>query len=306
MTPPGGESLEQLASRVRSFVERLRCEHAEETVLLVSHGGPLRVLLATSLGLPATDYWRLRIAHGSFSEIYLYPEGGMLTRLNFCPELEKPDAQLKTKVSDHTSKRDLPVGRLILITGGARSGKSAFAEQLAQTLGGDQVLFVATAEARDEDMARRIAAHRRSRPVGWLTEEAPREVGRRLRAALGGRRVALIDCLTLLVSNTILTLGESPDLAEAESLVAREIDDLIEACDATSATVIIVSNEVGLGLVPMNPLGRVFRDTLGRANQSLAARAESVYVLLAGIPVDVKQLAAQIKTPETSRSGCRW
>jgi adenosylcobinamide kinase/adenosylcobinamide-phosphate guanylyltransferase len=192
------------------------------------------------------------------------------------------------------------MGRLILVTGGARSGKSALAEQLAETLGGDQVLFVATAEARDEDMARRIAAHRLSRPAAWLTEEAPREAGRRLRAALGGRRVAVVDCLTLLVSNTILTLGDSPSLAEAESLVAREIDDLIEACDATSATVIVVSNEVGLGLVPINTLGRVFRDTLGRANQSLAARAESVYMLVAGIPIDLKQLAAQLKTPGSS------
>ena len=185
------------------------------------------------------------------------------------------------------------MGKLILVTGGARSGKSTFAEQLAQKLGGDQVLFVATAEAHDEDMARRIAAHRLSRPGAWLTEEASREAGRRLRETLGPRRVALVDCLTLLVSNTILPLGESPSPAEAEGLVAREIDGLIAACDATTATIIIVTNEVGLGLVPMNPLGRVYRDTLGRANQTLAARAESVYLLVAGIPIDMKQFAAQ-------------
>jgi adenosylcobinamide kinase/adenosylcobinamide-phosphate guanylyltransferase len=193
------------------------------------------------------------------------------------------------------------MGRLILVTGGARSGKSAFAERLAKSLGDDRVLFVATAEARDDDMAQRIAAHRRSRPATWLTVEAPREAGRRLRETLGDRRVALVDCLTLLVSNTILTLGESPGLAAAESLVNREVDGLIEACEATGATVIIVSNEVGLGLVPMNTLGRVFRDTLGRANQTLAARAESVYALVAGIPIDVKQFATQIKQDGSSK-----
>ncbi|HEX4143598.1 MAG TPA: bifunctional adenosylcobinamide kinase/adenosylcobinamide-phosphate guanylyltransferase [Pirellulales bacterium] len=193
------------------------------------------------------------------------------------------------------------MGRLILVTGGARSGKSAFAERLAQSLGGDRVLFVATAEARDEDMTRRIAAHRLSRPAAWLTEEAPRDVGRRLVAALGESRVAVVDCLTLLVSNTILTLGESPGQAEAESLVGGEIDGLIEACDATNATMIIVSNEVGLGLVPMNTLGRVFRDALGRANQTLAARAESVYALMAGIPIDLKQIVARIDANQRSK-----
>jgi adenosylcobinamide kinase/adenosylcobinamide-phosphate guanylyltransferase len=187
------------------------------------------------------------------------------------------------------------MGKLILVTGGARSGKSDFAEQLAAKLGGEEVLFVATAEALDADMTARIAAHRRSRLAGWLTEEAPRNVGERLRAAIGSRRVALVDCLTLLVSNTILTLGETPQLPEAEQLVEREVAELVAACDASPATVIIVTNEVGLGLVPMNALGRVFRDTLGRANQKLAARADSVYALISGIPIDVKLLASQSK-----------
>jgi adenosylcobinamide kinase/adenosylcobinamide-phosphate guanylyltransferase len=184
------------------------------------------------------------------------------------------------------------MGKLILVTGGARSGKSTFAEELAHRLGGEQVLFVATAEALDDDMAERIAAHQRSRPAAWRTEEAPQDVGRRLNAALSDCRVALVDCLTLLVSNTILRLGEEPDRTAAQSLVDHEITGLLEACDATSATVIIVTNEVGLGLVPMNRLGRVFRDTLGRANQRLAARADSVYALISGIAIDVKLLAA--------------
>ncbi|HEX4143599.1 MAG TPA: histidine phosphatase family protein [Pirellulales bacterium] len=105
--PPGGESLEQLAHRVQSFVQGLLREHVNETVLLVSHGGPLRVLLATSLGLAPTDYWRLRIAPGSLSELHLYSAGGLLTRLNYCPDLGKCDQEIITDVDDPVAQRDV-------------------------------------------------------------------------------------------------------------------------------------------------------------------------------------------------------
>ena len=186
------------------------------------------------------------------------------------------------------------MGKLILITGGARSGKSDFAERLAVKLGGDEVLFVATAEALDDDMARRITAHRLARPTAWQTLEAPQDVAKHLLPAIGTRRVVLIDCLTLLVSNTILTLGESPDAQQAEALVRHEVDELLAAAEATPATIIVVTNEVGLGLVPMNTLGRVYRDALGRANQRLAAQADAVYALMAGIAVDIKRLASNL------------
>ena len=105
--PPGGESLANLACRMQSFVEGLLGEHADRTALLVSHGGPLRVLLATSLGLAPTDYWRLRIAPGSLSELYLYPAGGLLTRLNFCPDPGQFDDKMRTGIDEHASQRDL-------------------------------------------------------------------------------------------------------------------------------------------------------------------------------------------------------
>jgi adenosylcobinamide kinase/adenosylcobinamide-phosphate guanylyltransferase len=104
--------------------------------------------------------------------------------------------------------------------------------------------------------------------------------------------VILVDCLTLLVSNTLLHCGASPDAAAAEAAVQEEVAALVEACQTTVATCIVVSNEVGLGLVPDNPLGRLYRDLLGRANQALAARAEAVYFMVAGLPVDVKALAS--------------
>lgn len=183
------------------------------------------------------------------------------------------------------------MGRLLLVLGGARSGKSAYAQQLAEELGGGRVLFVATAEAWDGEMTQRIARHRQERPGAWRTLEAPHQVGQAIALELHDATVVLVDCLTLLVSNTILRLGESPDPAAAEAAVQAELTALLQTCQANVATYIVVSNEVGLGLVPDNPLGRLYRDLLGRANQRLAAQAEAVYFMVAGLAVDVKALA---------------
>jgi adenosylcobinamide kinase/adenosylcobinamide-phosphate guanylyltransferase len=195
------------------------------------------------------------------------------------------------------------MGRLILILGGARSGKSAYAQRLAQELGAEKVLFVATAEAGDEEMAQRIARHRQARPATWRTVEAPRHVGEVVRASLGNATVVLVDCLTLLVSNAILALGIAPNLTWAEAVVQEEIKALLQGCQASTATYIVVSNEVGLGLVPDTPLGRVYRDLLGQANQALAAQAQAVYLMVAGLAVDCKALAlahgSSLSLPET-------
>ena len=186
------------------------------------------------------------------------------------------------------------MGRLLLVLGGARSGKSAYAQQLAQELGGEHVLFVATAEAWDEDMAQRIARHQQERPASWRTLETPRQVGHAIALHLDDTAVVVVDCLTLLVSNTLLHCGASPDPAAAEAAVQEEVAALWQTCQASAATCIVVSNEVGLGLVPDNPLGRLYRDLLGKANQALAARAEAVYFMVAGLPVDVKALASAV------------
>jgi adenosylcobinamide kinase/adenosylcobinamide-phosphate guanylyltransferase len=159
-------------------------------------------------------------------------------------------------------------------------------------LGGDHVLFVATAEAGDEDMAQRIARHQQERPASWRTLETPRQVGRAIALHLDDTPVVVVDCLTLLVSNTLLHCGTSPDHVVAEAAVQEEVAALLQTCQARAATCIVVSNEVGLGLVPDNPLGRLYRDLLGKANQTLAAHAEAVYFMVAGLPVDVKALAS--------------
>jgi adenosylcobinamide kinase/adenosylcobinamide-phosphate guanylyltransferase len=175
---------------------------------------------------------------------------------------------------------------LTLILGGARSGKSAYAERLAAQAGG-RILYVATAEAGDAEMAERIAAHRAGRPAGWTTLEAPRNVGQAIQAA-GEHAVVLLDCLTLLANNVMVPLPEPIQAAEADAALNLEVDGLLSAYAASSATWLVISNEVGLGLVPPYPLGRIYRDSLGRANQRMAAAADHVYLMVAGLPMLIK------------------
>ena len=176
---------------------------------------------------------------------------------------------------------------LTLVLGGARSGKSTHAQQLARERGGDDVLFVATAQALDDEMAARIKAHRAGRPAAWRTLEVPRHVGEAISQA-ESCGVVLVDCLTLLVSNAVVALPKSASTAEAEKAALAEVDDLIAAYRRGAASWIIISNEVGLGLVPPYPVGRAYRDALGRANQRLASEADAVLFMVAGIPMKVK------------------
>jgi adenosylcobinamide kinase/adenosylcobinamide-phosphate guanylyltransferase len=168
----------------------------------------------------------------------------------------------------------------ILITGGARSGKSQFAQKLAIEAGG-RVLFIATAEAKDEAMRLRIKAHRESRPKGWKTLEAPLGVSEIIGQSMGEAETVVIDCITMLVANIMLQGG-------GEELALKEIKALINQMDKLKATFILVTNEVGLGIVPDNELGQRYRDCLGKANQLLAQHADEVYLMVAGIPLKLK------------------
>jgi len=177
---------------------------------------------------------------------------------------------------------------LVLILGGARSGKSRHALNLALALGGSDVLYLATAQASDDEMRARIAAHRAERPAAWRTLEVLLLTDVPLAEAVGSARVVLLDCMTLLASNAILALGGEPSLPAAEAAVDREVSALLAAYRAGQATWIVVSNEVGMGLVPPYLLGRVYRDALGRANQRLAAASDRVLLMIAGLPLIVK------------------
>ena len=170
--------------------------------------------------------------------------------------------------------------RLTLILGGRRAGKSTYAQRLAE--GSGRVLFAATAEAGDEDMAARIRKHRDDRPSEWDTLEEPLDLVGSLRPVVDGYDTVLLDCLTLWVSNLMHAEGERDVLAETERLLDcyREQD----------ASWIVVSNEVGLGIVPMTQLGREYADRLGRVNQLVASAADDVWFVAAGLPLNLKAL----------------
>jgi len=180
---------------------------------------------------------------------------------------------------------------LTLILGGARSGKSDYAQALVKRSGG-KVLFVATATASDEEMRARIAAHRAGRPAHWVTLEAPRRLSEALRTAPLAESI-LLDCMTLLVNNILIGFPEPVIEADYYSAVDEELDGLLDAISKSQAKWVVVSNEVGLGLVPSYPLGRFFRDALGRVNQRLAKAADTVLFMVAGIPMLVKSEASK-------------
>ena len=171
---------------------------------------------------------------------------------------------------------------LIFITGGARSGKSKLALQLAERTGG-KVAFIATAQAGDDEMAERILIHKKSRPKEWTTIEEPIDIPSAI-SKVADHDVAIIDCLTLLLSNLML---EDKSLDETGRILGR-MEDLVKASRSFKGTVIVVSNEVGMGIVPENELARKFRDLAGRANQIIADAADEVYLCVSGIPVKLK------------------
>jgi len=183
------------------------------------------------------------------------------------------------------------MGRTTLIIGGARSGKSRYAQELARKTSG-RVLFVATAEAGDEEMRRRIEEHKKARPATWRTLEVQTNVGSRIRQEMGEAQVVIVDCIALLVNNILQPYykveGGRVELKDIEKAVADEISALLQCFTQVKASFIVVSNEVGTGIVPVDGISRLYRDLLGKANQMLAQQADEVLMMVAGIPLSLK------------------
>ena len=210
---------------------------------------------------------------------------------------------------------------ITLVLGGARSGKSSFAERLAYKQGKDEVIYIATAEAEDGEMKDRIKQHRKDRPSSWRTIEESYQVGEEI-SSLPANKVILLDCITLLISNWLLKGNKSDgeknrpgdtnrseesknnkeskggqgqkikNHAQNEDQIMDKMKEIVVA--ASDKDLIIVSNEVGLGLVPSYKLGREYRDIAGRVNQYLASQADKVYFSIAGLQVDIKDLAVDL------------
>lgn len=190
-------------------------------------------------------------------------------------------------------------GKFVLITGGVRSGKSRLAEEMTRNLAAEanngRVVYVATAEAGDDEMRRRIEKHQQDRPKDWTTIEEQFEVSKVIREQSRSSDVILVDCMTLLVSNWIIKAGSKNGDWEAEQFGEKELQSILQqaaelaaSAQNASSNVIFVTNEVGWGLVPDNPLGRAYRDVLGLCNQIMASHADEVYAVWAGIPLKIK------------------
>ena len=177
--------------------------------------------------------------------------------------------------------------RITLILGGARSGKSSYAQSLAEAAG-QSVTFLATAQPLDEEMSTRIQKHRGARPARWETLEIPFDIPSRVQQIKSN--VVILDCVTLLVSNLLMLFVKDDFVDEPHftGAVQKEVDELIPAIREQKQTWLIISNEVGLGLVPPYQMGRVYRDGLGWANQKIARAADKVIFMVAGIPMVVK------------------
>lgn len=183
------------------------------------------------------------------------------------------------------------MGALTFILGGARSGKSTYAEERALAHGGS-VLYVATAEALDPEMENRIRKHQDDRPHGWQTLEVPIELAATLQEKGIQTDVVLLDCLTLLVSNIATRFTEDLE-APPESLLFEkskgEIQALLSLIATSQADWFVVSNELGMGLVPPYPLGRIYRDILGVVNKMVARDADEVILMVAGLPMKLEK-----------------
>jgi adenosylcobinamide kinase / adenosylcobinamide-phosphate guanylyltransferase len=176
-------------------------------------------------------------------------------------------------------------GKFVFVTGGARSGKSSFAESKAADLG-QQVIYIATCVPQDEEMQGRVRRHQDRRPAHWHTIEEAYDPAGIIQFADEPGKVFLLDCITLLLTNWML----QTDNITGENQWDQEFHRLAATASNSLAHVVIVSNEVGWGIVPEDPFTRLYRDVLGRANQIMAAYADEVYLTVAGVPLELKKL----------------
>ena len=192
------------------------------------------------------------------------------------------------------------MSKMIMVTGGARSGKSSYAEAIAKSIG-KNIIYIATAKRTDDEMILRIKKHIEQRPANWLTIEAYRGFDTILPKYTNGFDAALLDCMTIMTTNLMLDCPEVYDcnltqwddltmeqVQEVESNIHKEVQALINFAKSSEVHFVFVTNEVGLGLVPEYKMGRDFRDIAGRVNQTLANACDEVYFCVSGIPMKIK------------------
>lgn len=193
--------------------------------------------------------------------------------------------------------------QIVLVMGGARSGKSEFAEKLMERSSGDRKGYIATSQILDEEMKYRVLVHQSRRPKTWKTFEVMHEAGDLMESILAASDTILFDCITMYVSNLLMdhidhrrveTLGVT-DLRTLRDILTKDLEKMFSVVSSFQGKeIIFVSDELGMGIVPANAMSRVYRDLVGLANQYIAGRAEKVYLSIAGITIDLKQSEVQI------------
>ena len=186
------------------------------------------------------------------------------------------------------------MGKLILVTGGARSGKSAYAENLARKAG-DNVMYIATSIPIDDEMKERVKKHRARRPKTWDTFEGYMDLKRVYLEKERPFQSILLDCITIMVTNLMFEFGgfnvenlDEESINKLEKRILHEITEFLDEANLNKETLILVTNEIGFGIVPDNKLSRIFRDISGRANEYIASRADEVYLIVCGLPIKIK------------------
>lgn len=185
-------------------------------------------------------------------------------------------------------------GKIVLVTGGARSGKSTFAERYAAQ-GKRTVAYIATAQIYDDEMKERVNIHQSRRPANWSTFEAPYKAEQAMAQAVQEADAVLFDCLTLYTSNLLLAPDAPVNREERRQAVLSAIDTLLSSAKQDRADVIFVTNEVGSGIVPDNALAREYRDIAGLVNQKVAGAADEVYLVVSGLAVELKKIAVSLE-----------
>lgn len=264
--PPGGESLMEMAQRVLAKTEELLAAHQGRTLVVVAHGGPNRVILADALGLDPKRGFSLAQDLACLNIIDYYDDGTRVVKL--------------LNGTGEGAQIAMEPGEKVILLGGARSGKSDLALSLAEGIEGRRY-FLATAQPLDEEMALRIEAHKERRGEEWETVEEPVGVLAALKDIPEGS-VVVLDCLTLWLSNLLHSSENDPEGPR------RMVESLAEAVPSLPFTLIMVTNEVGTGIVPGDPLSRAFRDLSGYANRRVAEAADRAFYIVAGLPVVLK------------------
>lgn len=183
--------------------------------------------------------------------------------------------------------------KIVLVTGGARSGKSKFAEQYVANHG-KKIAYIATAQIYDDEIKMRVALHRERRPIEWTTYEAPYDAEKAIIAAAKDHDLILFDCLTIYTSNLLLAT-KLTDPKARYNYIQEKIAILLTSAQESKCSIVFVSNEVGMSIVPENALAREYRDLAGCVNQLVASHAEKVYLVVSGIALDVKKIATRLE-----------